>query len=253
MENEQNSIAHGVMVSVVIATYNSGKHIHGCLQSIAGQRAKNIEVVIADGGSTDDTLSIVQSFPQLKISWKSEPDKGIYDALNKATSRAHGNWLHFLGSDDRLLPGFSDLVNELTDSNTIYYGNSDPHFNEGQKTFELLTGAFSPYRLAKYCMNHQSILYPAAVFKKYSYNLRYKVFGDYDLNLKLWGDDAFVKKHYPFTIALYNMRGFSSIMKDELFIKEKPMLVRKSLGLFIYLKYMLKKYKKKMRKEDNFF
>lgn len=253
MENELNTTGNNILVSVIIATYNSGEYMHDCLQSIAGQKVKNLEVVIADGGSTDNTRAIVESFKQLDISWKSEPDKGIYDALNKGAARARGRWFHFLGSDDRLLPGFSELAEKLEDGKTIYYGNSDPHFNEGQKTFELLSGEFSNYRLAKYCMNHQSILYPASVFKKYSYSLRYKVFGDYDLNMKLWGDKEFTKKHYPFTVALYNMSGFSTIVDDVLFKKEKPMLVRQRFGIIIYLKYMLKKFKKKLRKEDNFF
>ncbi|MBX3254665.1 MAG: glycosyltransferase [Chitinophagaceae bacterium] len=253
MENEINTPSDPIPVSIIIATYNSGKHLEGCLQSIADQKLKNIEVVIVDGGSTDNTIAIIQSFGQLNISWKSESDNGIYDALNKGIKRAKGKWLHFLGSDDRLLPGFSDLAEKLTDEKTIYYGNSIPHFNEGQKIFELLSGGFSNYRLAKYCINHQTIFYPAAVFKKYSYNLRYKVFADYDLNIKAWGDKEFLKKHYPITVTLYNMSGFSTVANDDLFKKEKPALVRKSFGWIIYLKYMLKKLKKTIRNEDNFF
>ncbi|MGN6491567.1 MAG: glycosyltransferase family 2 protein [Agriterribacter sp.] len=253
MENALNTSGNPILISIIIATYNSGSYIYDCLLSIASQKIKNIEVVIADGGSTDNTRTVVESFKQLNISWKSEPDKGIYDALNKGAARAKGRWFHFLGSDDRLLPGFSQLAEKLEDEKTIYYGNSEPHFNEGQKRFELLSGEFSNYRLAKYCMNHQSMLYPALVFKKYSYNLRYKVFADYDLNMKLWGDKEFTKKHYPVSVALYNMSGFSTVANDDLFKKEKPALVRKSFGMGIYLKYMLKKIKKKLKKEDNFF
>jgi glycosyltransferase len=76
-------------ISLITATYNSEKNIATCLQSVAGQTHKNIEHLIIDGGSTDQTLEIVKSFPSVSKT-VSEPDKGIYDALNKGIQLATG-------------------------------------------------------------------------------------------------------------------------------------------------------------------
>ena len=234
------------LVSIIIATMNASTHIGKCLESIAAQSLASMEVVIVDGGSNDNTLSIVRSFSAKPIQVFSGPDKGIYDALNKGSRIAKGKWLYFMGADDLLLPGFSELANKMTDENTVYYADSEPFHNlPGPVDFELLIGEFSSYRLAKHCMNHQVILYPARVFTKYSYDLRYRVFADYALNIQVWGDVSFQKKHYPILIARYNVTGFSSQNKDEKFEKEKPMIVKESMGLLIYYRLMFKRWKKK--------
>lgn len=230
------------LVSIIIATYNSEPFIAGCLESIVGQVEKNIEIVIVDGESNDRTLEIIRSFnlPNLRLS--SEKDKGIYDALNKGINIANGRFLYFLGSDDRLLPDFSKLTSKLRNDRTVYYGNSAP-------LDRLLSGKFSKYRLAKYCMNHQSIIYPAGVFEKYGYQLKYKVLADYVLNIQVWGDPYFIKKHHPLTIVHYNMDGFSSKNKDQAFRKDRKRLIRQNMGLLTYLRFLLKEYRSRKRPE----
>ena len=242
-----------ILVSVIIATYNAGEHIRECLESIISQAEKNIEIVLIDGGSTDNTLSIIKEFENENIVWISEPDKGIYDALNKGVKISKGKWLYFMGTDDRLLPGFSEMTSKLKDESSVYYGNTEPHYyGDDKPSYELLGGEFSNYRLAKYCINHQAIVYTANVFLKYNYDLKYKVFADYALNLKVWGDRDFKKVFYPITIARYNMTGFSSVNKDALFKKEKPQLIRKYMGWFIYLRFLYKRYKKMIKSEKGF-
>ncbi|MBK1438645.1 glycosyltransferase [Parapedobacter sp. ISTM3] len=224
------------VISIIIATYNAEHCLSDCLVSIANQSFREMEVVVIDGGSTDRTVDLLKAAEIDKLRWISEPDKGIYDALNKGVRVANGRWLHFLGADDRLLPGFSELAFKLTDEDTVYYGNSEP-------ADRLPQGAFSNYRLAKYCMNHQSILYPARVFKKYRYDLKYKVFADYALNICVWGDSDFIKKHFPITVVKYQMDGFSSTTIDIQFLKDRERLIRRYFGLVVYLRYLYKKYK----------
>ena len=77
------------------------------------QPVQNIEILVVDGGSTDQTVSILNEFIHPGLSWISEPDQGIYDALNKGIQKARGRWFYFLGSDDLLLPGFSDMAEKL--------------------------------------------------------------------------------------------------------------------------------------------
>lgn len=91
-------------ISIVIATFNAAKTLERCLQSIVPQLTDATELVIVDGGSEDETLSIIKKYEQYVAYTVSEPDKGIYDAWNKGVKVAHGEWIMFIGADDILLP-----------------------------------------------------------------------------------------------------------------------------------------------------
>ncbi len=93
------------LISVIIATYNAGKTLNRCLNSISNQLNDNCELLIIDGGSRDNTLDIIKSYGNKVAYTVSEPDKGIYDAWNKGIKQATGDWLMFVGADDELLPG----------------------------------------------------------------------------------------------------------------------------------------------------
>lgn len=100
-------------VSVVIATYNSGKTIRATLDSVLKQNYQNWECIVVDGLSSDSTIDIVKEFvdKDSRIRYISEKDHGIYDAFNKGWRLAKGEWIHYLGSDDTLTEeGFSKLM-----------------------------------------------------------------------------------------------------------------------------------------------
>ena len=99
-------------ISIIIATYNAASTLASCLRSIQEQNYQKIEVVIQDGGSTDATLDIIQKFMDsgLPLRWSSEPDCGIYDALNKAIPQTKGDLIVILGADDALAPGALETV-----------------------------------------------------------------------------------------------------------------------------------------------
>ena len=237
------------LVSIIIATFQAAGQIGDCLNSIKNYAPQNTEIIIVDGGSKDATLSIIQKLGV--TNFISEKDEGIYDALNKGIRRSHGKWLYFLGADDRLLEGFKQMTEKLKNPDTIYYGNTEPIYATDKKVpYHLLSGYFDKYRLAKYPVNHQAVLYPARVFYKNSYDLNYPVFADYALNLHLWGDENFQVKYYPITIASYNMTGFSATFTDEAFKKEKEFLIRKNLGLFTWMRYCFKRLKKRVKGEE---
>lgn len=238
------------LISIIIATYNAADNLSNCLQSIAALNMSGIEILVIDGGSTDQTISILEASTINGLFWHSEPDNGIYDAMNKGIRAARGRWFYFLGSDDRLLPGFSEMAGKLDSRNTVYYGIPKGYYLPGERPdYVLLGGKFSGYKMAKYCLNHQVIIYPAAVFLKYRYQTKYLIFADYVLNMQVWGDSDFKKKFIPLEIALYNMTGFSATAKDVLFEQSKPKLIRENLGNLIYLRWLFKVFKKKLRGE----
>ncbi|KXK30264.1 MAG: hypothetical protein UZ01_01401 [Candidatus Brocadia sinica] len=97
-------------VSVIIPSFNSAKTIEDTLESIIDQNWTDIQIIIQDGGSTDDTKAIVTKYPTAILGWQSETDNGIYDAMNKGIKRATGEIIAILNSDDAWLPGTLDRV-----------------------------------------------------------------------------------------------------------------------------------------------
>lgn len=93
----------GLRVSVVTVSYNSADHIEWTIKSVLGQTYRNLEYIIVDGGSNDGTTGIIQKYEPLfagNLKWISEPDAGIYDAMNKGIGLAGGDIIAFINSDD---------------------------------------------------------------------------------------------------------------------------------------------------------
>lgn len=97
------------LVSVITSVFNSGHCLEKTIRSVISQPYANIEYIVIDGGSKDETLGILQAYTDQIDYWVSEPDRGIYDAWNKALSIATGEWIAFLGSGDIYL---DDAVGE---------------------------------------------------------------------------------------------------------------------------------------------
>jgi len=246
MIKAQKEKSQNLILSIIIATYNAELHIRGCLESIVKNVFEPYELIIIDGKSTDKTLAIVNEFNGMSVTIISEPDQGIYDAMNKGIGYANGKWVLFLGADDRLLPTFCHIFPELINPKAIYYGNCK---NESHQ----LGGKFSANKLAKMNLCHQAILYPLNALKKYHFDLNYPVFADYLLNMQCWGDQSFKKNYLDFDVAYYHMEGFSATANDDQFRTDKPRLVRKYLGYIAYFKYLFRKFKESRNPASKFF
>jgi glycosyltransferase involved in cell wall biosynthesis len=233
------------LISIIIVTLNAEDHLKSCLDSIHQQSFQNFELLLFDGESTDGTLSILQEYNSYINYWQSEPDHGIYNAMNKAVTFAKGKWIYFLGADDRLLEGFSKMAEQLKQENTLYYGNCVANG-------KILGGKLSKYQVAKRNVCHQAVFYPARVFDKYTYLEKYRIYADHALNIQCWSDTELIKKYFNLSIAIYNLNGFSSQASDELFRAEKPLVIKSNLGSIVYYRYLFKKWREKRKKSDFF-
>jgi glycosyltransferase involved in cell wall biosynthesis len=108
--------------TIVTPSYNYGRYINECLQSVAEQEGITFEHLVMDAGSTDDTAEVVVKFPH--SGFFQEPDEGMTDGINKGFRRAKGEWVMWLNADDRLLPGALAAVKEFAekhpDADVIY-------------------------------------------------------------------------------------------------------------------------------------
>ena len=87
-------------VSIITISYNAEKTLEQTIKSVINQTYKNIEYIIIDGGSTDNTLNIINNNEAKITKWISEPDKGLYDAMNKGAELAQGDYLIFMNAGD---------------------------------------------------------------------------------------------------------------------------------------------------------
>ena len=223
-------------ISIGLVVYNGAGHIRNALDSIVRQAYRNIELIVVDGGSRDGTQNILHEYAEYISALVSEPDKGIYDAMNKVCLYATGDWLIFLGCDDVLLDAFGKIAELMIDPDSVYYG--DVIFRSSGNVYG---GKFSKRRLARQNFCHQAMFYPRSAYKKYSYSLDYKWLADYAYNIKLVGVGI------PFVyvnevVSLYNDKGGSS-QGDLVFENKKISLIRSSLGTMYAVLEILRRLK----------
>ncbi|MEP6613428.1 MAG: glycosyltransferase family 2 protein [Mucilaginibacter sp.] len=219
------------LVSVVTVTYNAAQTLPQLVESIRQQKSNDIEFVVVDGNSTDNTIDILKANNDIVDFWISEPDNGIYDAMNKSLKYFKGQWVVFLGADDLLMDDFLKMVAILKDPTTIYYGNVIFYGKPFYKVYD-------DYYLTKLNICHQAIFYPRAVFEKYQYDLQYKVYADYHLNLRCWHDPKFKFEHKDYLVASFPEGGFSTYTKDPVFENDRDMLFKKYLKRKSYYRYL---------------
>lgn len=209
-------------LSIIIPTFNSGTTLSVALESIRSQTFEELEIIIMDGLSGDNTLQIARSYVPIfqDLTIISEEDKGIYDAMNKGIEMAKGEWLYFMGSDDsfynsEILEKFFAL--KAVNTHDVIYGNV--FSSRFEHPYD---GKFSYYKLAIKNICHQSIFFRKNVFSKVGkFNLDYKIWADWDHNIR-WFYSSRIKKYYiNEIIANYADGGFSSLNEDSVFIKEK--------------------------------
>lgn len=227
------------LISIILVTYNAGQYLQRCLDSIFDQEYAPIEIIVMDGGSTDRTTDILRRNDAKIAFWKSETDHGIYDAMNKALDYVRGQWVYFIGADDVLTPAFSQLARELTDPRAIYYGSV---LKAGMRYL----GKMSAYKQAKTGINHQAIIYPAAVFASRRYDTRYRISADHVFNMGCHSDPHHHFIFRDFDIALFNDSGISSLQKDLVFEKEKAGLIWKHFGPALYARFCFKRLKESL-------
>ncbi len=207
-------------ISIVIPTYNAGLIVARCLDSIAGQSLRGIEVLVVDGGSTDDTLAIVGGYAGRfdRFRLVSEPDRGIYDAMNKGVALANGDWIYFTGADDRLSEPdiLRKVAGHLTADVDFLYGNV---FRVARQRVE--GERFDRDKLFGQNICQQGIFYRRQMLNRVGrYNLDYRVCADWDLNIRCFASGC-RSRYVDLTISDYDGGGLSSHTTDHAFHERK--------------------------------
>ena len=221
------------LFTIIMPTFNCAAKIDASAQSVLSQQAGLYEFLVLDGKSTDGTVEKLRQYGN-QIRWVSEPDAGIYDAMNKGIKNAHGRFLYFLGAGDVLRPGvLATLAGVIERADTqaktglgFYYG--DVRWGNSQRRYD---GYFSRFKLSRANICHQAIFYDADIFARLGvYNLRYRYCADYVFNLQCFADTHIRRQYVDLVIADYEAVGWSAQNPDVDFEADFSKLILKYCG-----------------------
>lgn len=207
-------------VSIITVAFNSAATIAHCMQSVLDQSYSNIEYIVVDGLSKDNTLNIVREFEPLfagKMRWISENDNGIYDAMNKGLHMATGDVVGILNSDDFFTD--NDVIEKVAQAFTddkidAVYG--DVHFvretNLSRCVRYYSSAGFRPWWLRFGIMPaHPSFYARKEVFQKAGlYKTDYKIGGDFEMMVRLFKRFDIKTKYLPMVFVTMRMGGAST-------------------------------------------
>ncbi len=157
------------MLSTVVPSFNSEKHLELCLQSLRSCKCPEVEFIFIDGGSTDATMSIVQRYADLFSVIESEKDRGQSHALNKGFRRAQGRYLTWLNADDCYVPSeFKLLLRILSQGDSEWYACNQLYVDNSDKIVKFLrSGSFEKWAL-RYGILH--VFGPSTIFSRKLFN-----------------------------------------------------------------------------------
>lgn len=231
----------GPLVSIITIVYNGEKHIADTIRSVGGQTYRNIEYIIVDGGSTDNTLSIIREFGDVVASVISEKDRGISDAFNKGIGRATGQIIGTINADDWYAPDALEKIVGMIGGYDIAYGDLQL-WKKDRPDFILKGDHRSLNR--EMTINHPTVFVRRDCYRRFGlFDEQYKCAMDYDLLLRLSSAGCnFV--HVPAVLAHMRAGGMSDMRwwlacLETMRVKDKYMPGRKIQHRLYCLKQIL--------------
>lgn len=223
------------LFSVIIPSYNCGRKLEATIESVLSQPPGLYELIVVDGGSTDGTLGVLGKFAG-RLKYVSEPDQGVYDAMNKGVALATGRYVFILGGGDRLRDGvLGRVAGLLPDAPSFVYG--DAYLERHDVT---MGGAAERADFIRTNICQQAIFYERTIFEMLGgFDLRYRVYADWAFNMKCFADPRLGKVYLGMTVADFEGWGISDTQADARFVKDFPSLIRKYVGPGHYARYRI--------------
>lgn len=218
-------------ISVVTVCYNAADTIEKTMLSVLNQTYHDIEYIIIDGGSTDGTVEIIRKYADRIAYWVSEPDKGIYDAMNKGIKVATGEWINFMNAGDEFVDeGVIEKLfqNRTIDTVGVVFG--DTLFIHKSKQKIVKFGDDPHHKIMPSC--HQSIFCRRILLARILFDLRYKIAADYNFFFQLRQMDIEFQ-YVQLVVAVYDAANGISSRNEWSTQKEMLKIESRSLVYFI--------------------
>lgn len=239
-------------ISVITVCFNAKETIEDTFLSVFDQTYPDIELIVIDGGSTDGTLQVVEKHRDKIAYFTSEPDDGIYDAMNKGIKASGGDLLFFLNAndvfkDDKVLEKVTKVLEENADAK-ILFGNVE-YLSESGETSKIQTyeKMIDDFALLSDNICHQCIFYHKSLFEDFGlYSKEFKLYADWDFNIKTLIKARVSAIYLPITVSKFRQGGISSTPETLALCKaEKNMLIdkyRKNYKFLIKVNSFLKNH-----------
>lgn len=244
-----------VKISIITVTFNRAHIISSAIEGVLRQKYDNYEYIIVDGASKDNTLDIIKSYePKFKgkLRWVSEPDKGLYDAINKGIKMATGDVVGIVNSDDffhrddiftEISKGFEDEIVEVVFGNErlVKPENLDVNYRYEQPWY------FRPWMFRIGLEPpHPTFYARKELFEKYGYyKMGYVISADYELMMRFMLVHKVKYKYIRHTILTFRISGISTDSSNRLMMNKEQVRACKENGIWtclpmIYMKYFFK-------------
>jgi glycosyltransferase involved in cell wall biosynthesis len=204
------------LISVITVVFNDGEYLEKTICSIINQKYDNVEYIVIDGGSTDNTIDIIRKYENSIDYWISESDAGIYEAMNKGLSIAGGDWINFMNSGDFFLNEYS-LVKVYKEID-LHADAMQLFFSIQYTTGEIVKPVYGKKILLHNTIPHQGAFYKKCLFDSFSYNEDLKLISDYELNLLNYTRG--ISGNVTSDVIAICMEGGVSRVNEEKFIEE---------------------------------
>lgn len=227
----------GPSVTIITVCLNSESTIRETLESVVNQTYANIEYLIMDGGSRDQTLDIVKEYQDHIRTLISEPDKGMYYAINRGLSLASGDIIGILNSDDYYTRDAVERVVEASLEHpeaSVFFGNLNMLGKENDGSYEERKGSLEGLD-TDMSVNHPTCFLRKEVYQRYSFRTDYRIVADYELMLRLRKEGTQFY-HIDRPLAFFRYGGVSTVATKEYFLELYSL--KREYGLITGPKFM---------------
>ena len=220
--------------------YNGERYLRQSIQSVVHQSYPNIQYIIIDGGSTDQTTKIISEFSDGVDIWKSEPDQGIYDAWNKGLRHAKGEWICFIGADDffldmNVIENLATEMGKIDSQRTKYvYGSIHQISSHSGEVIDVFAYDWhcAKDRFSKeMTLAHCGAFHHRSLFERHGYfNTSFRIAGDYEFLLREYRQNKEFARFVSLPVVAMRSGGISGTLKNRLRMAKESNLARKING-----------------------
>lgn len=197
-------------LSIITINLNNRKGLQRTIDSVISQTFHDFEWIVIDGGSTDGSKELLEQYANHFAYWVSEPDKGIYNAMNKGIQMANGDYSLFLNTGDYLREtAILDKVFSVFPGGDIIYGNLSLIYNGKEKEKRLYPNNPSFYDIYQHSLPHPSTFIKTSLLKNSPYDEQFRIAADWKFFLKM-ALDSIEFHHIEIFVSCFDLQGVSS-------------------------------------------
>jgi glycosyltransferase involved in cell wall biosynthesis len=242
------------LITVITVVFNGVEHLEETIKSVVSQTYANVEFIIVDGGSTDGTLNIIRKYEYFIDYWVSEPDKGIFDAMNKGIDLGSGQWINFMNAGDRFFSKETILSIFQTHKYLgidIIYGDHEVVYHNNRKRLSRGGLPVNLWKGSQFC--HQATFIRRNYHKKNKFNIYTIIAADFEIFYKAFKNNVSFR-HIPIVICSYGAGGVSDINRIDYIVCFWNIVDKNFYINFYYVSRIIKEIiKMKVKKCFNFF